>query len=99
MTTAKTIAAVKRTKQFKALIDANFSLASSDRQLRNGTLVFQAKIGKGKRAKLAEYSITGQGAVISNKFVARRIDSDTPINLYREGLNAIADLVNKRLAA
>lgn len=97
---SKIISEIKKMTEFKALTNANLVLTSTDRQLRNGTLVFQAKLGKGKgkNAKVAEYSVTGQGAVISNKFVARRINSDKQINLYRQGLNAIADLVNKRLS-
>lgn len=97
MSTAKTIAAIKRTSLFKALLDANLYLESTDRQLKNGTLVFRAQIGEGKKAKHAEYSITSSGAVISNKFVARRVSGVDELSTYRNGLEAITELLNKRL--
>jgi hypothetical protein len=99
MTIAKTLASVQRTKQFKNLIASNLVLASTDRQLSNGTLVFTGKIGRGRKAVHTKYAITANGAVISNEFTVRRVVSETAIETYRQGLAAISELFERRLAA
>ena len=101
MTTAKTIAAAQRTKQYSNLIAAGLSLVSTDRQLANGTLAFAGKIKSGRKTIRPSYKITGNGAVLSNEFVARRIDGDLvgSVGGYRQGLSAVSEILNKRLAS
>lgn len=99
MSTAKTLATVQRTKQYKSLIDAGLQLVSTERQLSNGTLAFAGKIKAGRSTIRPKFVVTASGAVISNKFVARRVDAETPVATYRQGLEAVADLLGKRLAA
>lgn len=98
MTTAKTLAAVQRTKQFKSLIDAGLKLVSTERQLSNGTLAFSGKIKAGRKTLRPTYAVTANGAVISNEFVARRVDAETPVATYRQGLEAVAEILSKRVA-
>lgn len=99
MSIAKTLAAVKRTKQFKSLLDAGLQLVSTDRQLSNGTLAFTGKIRVGRRTIRPTYAVTINGAVISNEFVARRISADTTVTQYRQGLEAISQILSKRISA
>ena len=49
MSTAKVLAAVQRSKQFKALIESGLKLSSTDRQLANGTLAFTGKVKVGRK--------------------------------------------------
>jgi hypothetical protein len=99
MSIAKTIAAVQRTKQFKTLIDSGLKLVSTERQLTNGTLAFTGKMKVGRKTVRPTYAVTLNGAVISNEFVARRIEAETPVATYRQGLTAVAEILGKRLAA
>jgi hypothetical protein len=99
MSTAKTLAAVQRTKQFKSLVDAGLQLVSTERQLQNGTLTFAGKIRVGRKTVQRLYSVTANGAVISNEFVARRVEADTPMALYRQGLEAVSEIFSKRVSA
>lgn len=100
MTIARTLSAVQRSKQFQNLINAGLKLVSTERQLANGTLAFSGKIKAGRKTIRPQYSVTASGAVITNgKFTARRVDGETPNQVYREGLNAVAELLEKRLAA
>lgn len=96
MTIAKTIATVQRTKQFQQLLELGLELVSTDRQLANGTLTFSGKIKAGKRTLRPTYSVTASGAVISNEFVARRVEAETPVATYRQGLTAVQELFSKR---
>ena len=98
MTTAKTLAAVQRTKQYKSLIDAGLKLVSTERQLQNGTLSFTGKIKAGRKTIRPLYSVTANGAVISNEFVARRVEADTTMAQYRQGLEAVSEILSKRVA-
>ena len=99
MTIARTLSAVQRSKQFQNLINAGLKLVSTERQLANGTLAFSGKIRAGRKTIRPSYAVTANGAVMSNEFVARRVDGETPNQVYREGLNAVAELLEKRLAA
>lgn len=101
MTIAKTIAAALRTKQYNALVGAGLQLVSTERQLANGTLAFAGKVRVGRKTVRPSYKITANGAVLSNEFVARRVDEDLvgSINGYRQGLAAAAEILSKRIAA
>lgn len=99
MSIAKTLAAVQRTKQFKSLLDSGLELVSTERQLSNGTLAFAGKIKAGKRTIRPRYAVTVNGAVLSNEFVARRISADTVVTQYRQGLEAISEILSKRVSA
>lgn len=99
MTIARTIASVQRSKQFKSLLDAGLKLVSTERQLANGTLAFSGKIKAGKKTIRPMYAVTATGAVISNEFVARRVESDSLNTTYKQGLQAVSEILSKRLAA
>lgn len=98
MSTAKTLAAVRRSKQFQNLLSAGLKLVSTERQLQNGTLSFAGKIRKGRATLRPTFSVTSTGAVISNKFTARRIEAESQAVTYKQGLAAVAELLEKRLA-
>jgi hypothetical protein len=98
MSNSRVLAAVKRTKQFQSLIDAGLQLVSTERQLQNGTLAFTGKIKKGRKTFKPSYKVTVNGAVLSNEFVARRV-TETGISGYRQGLEAIREIFEKRLTA
>jgi hypothetical protein len=99
MTTAKTIAAVQRSKPFQNLLAAGLQLVSTDRQLQNGTLAFSGKLKVGRKTIRPSYSVTAAGAVISNEFVARRVTAEKATDQYRQGLTAVSEILGKRLAA
>lgn len=100
MSTAKVLAAVQRSKQFKALIESGLKLSSTDRQLANGTLAFTGKVKVGRKTIRPAFKITGNGAIISNEFVARRVDSDLVGTTagYRQGVTALSEMLAKRFA-
>jgi hypothetical protein len=78
---------VLKSKTFeKLLLSTKLKFVSTERQIQNGTIALAGKIKK----KAVSYSICASGAVLSNKFVARRV------NDYREGLEAVSELVSKR---
>jgi len=93
MSTAKSIASVQKTKQFQNLIAAGLQLVSTDRQLANGSLAFTGKFKAGRKTVRPSYVVTANGAVISNEYVARQVSS------YREGLEAVAEILSKRIGA
>ena len=99
MTTAKTIAAVQRSKPFQNLLAAGLQLVSTDRQLQNGTLAFTGKLKVGRKTIRPTYAVTAAGAVLSNEFVARRVTSEKATDQYRQGLTAVSEILGKRLAA
>lgn len=99
MSIAKTLASVQRTKQFSSLIESGLKLVSTDRQLSNGTLAFSGKLKAGRKTIRPTYAVTANGAVISNEFVARRVQAVTPLATYRQGLSAVSEILGKRLAA
>lgn len=98
MSIKKAISQIKRSKQFAQLQDMNLQLVSTDKQLENGTLSFAGKVKKGRKTLKPTFQITVNGAVISNKFTARRVDGETYSAVYKAGLTAVADLLQKRLA-
>ena len=98
MSIKKTLATIKRSKQFNKLTEMNLQLVSTEKQLENGTLSFTGKIKKGRKTIRPAFSVTASGAVISNKFTARRIDAETLSDTYKQGLSAVAELLEKRLA-
>jgi len=76
-----------RSKGLQTLMEKHkLRLVSTRRQLENGTI---ALVGKIKRQPVS-YKITATGAVLSNEFVARQVES------YREGIQAVAELAEKR---
>jgi len=93
MSVAKQISSVQKTKQFQNLIAAGLQLVSTDRQLENGSLAFTGKFKAGRKTVRPSYVVTANGAVISNEYVARRVGS------YREGLEAVAEILSKRIGA
>lgn len=97
----KTLTAATRTKQFTALTSAGLSFVSTDKQLQNGTLAFTGKFKVGRKTLRPKYAVTAQGAVISNEFVARRVDENLvgSTDGYRQGLQYISEILNKRLSA
>jgi hypothetical protein len=97
MSTARTLAAVQRTKQYQSLIAAGLQLASTERQLDNGTLVLTGKVRVGRKNVGVKYAVTATGAVISNEYTARRVTGATPTAQYREGLEAVAEILSKRV--
>ncbi len=97
MTIARTLAATQRSKQYQSLIDAGLKMVSTDRQLQNGTLAFSGKIKIGRKTIRPSYKITATGAVLSNEFVARRVDGDGT-SLYKNGISAVQEILAKRLA-
>lgn len=99
MTIAKTLATVQRTKQFKSLLDSGLKLVSTERQLANGTLAFTGKIRAGRKTIRPSYAVTANGAVISNEFVARRVEGGTLGDVYRQGLQAVSEILSKRVSA
>lgn len=98
MTTSKTLAAVQRTKQYQSLLAAGLKLVSTERQLQNGTLAFSGKIKAGRKTIRPAYAVTASGAVISNEFVARRVQAETPMSVYRQGLQAVSEMLQKRVS-
>lgn len=98
MSTAKSLAAAKRTKQYQQLLDMGLQLVSTERQLSNGTLAFTGKFKVGRQIVQPQVAVTATGAVISNEFVARRVQAETAVGTYRQGLSAVAEIVSKRLA-
>jgi hypothetical protein len=99
MTIARTLASIQRSKQFKKLLDSGLSFVSTDRQLANGTLAFAGKIKAGKKTIRPAYAVTLNGAVISNEYVARRVEGESLSDVYRQGLTAVAEILGKRLSA
>jgi hypothetical protein len=97
----KTLNAALRTKQFNTLTAAGLKLTSTERQLANGTLAFTGKFKVGRKTVRPSYAVTAQGAVLSNEFVARRVDEDIvgSVNGYRQGLSYVAEILNKRISA
>lgn len=98
MSIKRALAAAQRTKQYQSLIDAGLKMISTDRQLENGTLSFTGKIKVGRKVIRPTYKITAAGAVISNEFVARRVDGE-PSKIYKNGLKAVSEILEKRMAA
>jgi hypothetical protein len=97
MSTSKTIAAVQKSKPYQNLIEAGLKFVSTERQLQNGTLAFTGKLKAGRKSIKPSYVVTSSGAVISNEFVARRVSGATPSAVLRNGLTAVAEILNKRL--
>jgi hypothetical protein len=76
-----------RSKGFQTLLaDHKLKLVSTERQLENGTIALAGKI----RKQAVSYKITAAGAVLSNEFVARRVED------YREGIQAVTELADRR---
>jgi len=99
MSIAKSIASVQKTKQFQNLIAAGLQLVSTDRQLANGSLAFTGKLKAGRKTVRPSYVVTANGAVISNEYVARRVSGPTQVATYRNGLDAVADILSKLIAS
>lgn len=99
MSINKTLAAVRRSKQFNTLIESGLEFVSTERQLANGTLAFKGKIKAGRKTIRPSYAVTANGAVISNEFVARRVEADTLSSTYKMGLAAVNEIFEKRLSA
>ena len=97
---SKTLTSARRTKQFKQLETTGLKLVSTERQLQNGTLAFTGKFKVGRKTVKPSYVLTGNGAVLSNEYVARRVDEDLvgSIDGYRQGLSHIAQILSKRLS-
>lgn len=92
----KTLNSVLKSKQMQTLIDSGLRIVSTPRQQANGTIALTGKIGRGKKAFSPTYTITATGAVMSNEFVARRVSGKNQIDLYKQGLSAAQELLEKR---
>lgn len=88
----KQISNATKTKQFQQLLQAGLKMVSTDRQIDNGTIALVGKVGRGRNAAKVNYTISADGNVRSNRFVARRVTN------YREGLTAVQELLAKRTA-
>ena len=86
----KQLSAATKTKQYQQLIDSGLKLVSTERQLENGTIALAGKVGRGRARATVNYTISADGNVRSNRFVARRVEN------YREGLTAVQELLSKR---
>jgi hypothetical protein len=91
---ATRITKVLRTKEVQKLEQAGFRFASTDRQIDNGTIAFAGSV----YGQPVRYEITASGAVLSNKFVARKVRGDYPLDQYHRGVRAAVQLLTKRLA-
>ena len=85
------LSSVTRTKAYQALINAGLVDVTTERQAANGSLAFTGKFKAGRRTIRPSYVVTANGAVISNEFVARTVSN------YRQGLEAVAEILDKRL--
>lgn len=90
-----TITKALQSKEAQALLDSGLKLVSTDRQIENGTIALFGKVKK----KHVSYKITAAGAVLSNEFVARRVQGGTQYQVYKAGLKAAAELLAKRQGA
>lgn len=78
-----------KSKSLQNLLEsAKLKVVSTEKQLSNGTIALSGKI----KRRPVSYKITANGAVLSNDFVARRVET------YNAGVKAVAELVAKRLA-
>ena len=84
-----------RSREAKQLLSRGLRFSSTPKQVENGTLAF---VGKIKR-KNVNFKITSCGAVLSNEYVARRVMGETENQMYREGLRAAIELLDKRFGA
>jgi hypothetical protein len=91
---ATRIAKALQSKEATKLITAGLSVASTDRQIDNGTIAFAGHVN----GRPVRYEITASGALISNKFVARKLHGEYPLDQYQRGLRAAVKLLDKRLA-
>lgn len=88
----KSLTAATKTKQFQTLINSGLKLVSTERQLANGTIALTGKVGRGRTSARVNYTISAEGNVRSNRFVARRVSN------YREGFQAVQELLTKRVS-
>ena len=95
----RTLRAATRTKQFAQLLDSGLELASTDRQIANGSIKLVGKYKIGRRTIRPQYVVTASGAVISNEFTARRVAPTGTTTMYREAFAQVHDLLSKRLSA
>lgn len=98
MISDNTLSQIRSSKQFRNLEKAGLRLVSTNRQLENGTLSFEGKVKIGTSTIEPSYQITGVGMVISNKRSARFVQADSNIGMYRKGIDAVADLLYKRMS-
>jgi hypothetical protein len=75
--------------------DTDLEIVSTPRQALNGTIALAGLVA----GNPVEYKITANGAVLSNRYVARQVSGETRSEIYRAGIQAVRELVSKRLAA
>lgn len=90
---SRALSSVTRSKAYQNLLAAGLQDVTTERQAANGSIAFSGKFKAGRKTIRPSYVVTANGAVISNEFVARTVSS------YREGLQAVAEILEKRLAA
>lgn len=90
---SKSIASAQRSKSYKSLISLGLKDVTTARQAANGSIALTGKFKAGRKTIRPTYVVTANGAVLSNEFVARNVDT------YSEGFQAVAELLSKRLAA
>jgi hypothetical protein len=83
-----------RTKEAQRLRLLGFAPASTERQLRNGTLAVRGKIA----GREVTYQVHANGAVRTNFATSRRVEGRTEGERIRAGLLAVAELIGKRRA-
>lgn len=76
-----------KSKSLQTLLESRrLKVVSTARQIANGSIALAGKI----RKQSISMKITANGAVLSNEFVARRVES------YQAGIKAVAELLDKR---
>lgn len=87
------LSSVTRLKAYQKLLEAGLVDVTTERQAANGSIAFSGKFRRGRKTIRPSFVVTANGAVISNEFVARRVPN------YRMGLEAVAEILEKRLTA
>jgi polyisoprenoid-binding protein YceI len=94
LTTRQRMAAALRTNFFKNLQKHHkLKFTSTERQRQNGTISLEGKLITPEGRRNVSFQVTANGAVISNKFVVRRVLS------YMDGLAAVKALITRRGSA
>jgi len=91
---SKAMSSALRSKAGTELINLGFEVTSSERQLKNGTLMLSAVL---PNYQLISYIITGTGSVISNNFTCTKLDKADSKKMYKAGVQRVLELAHKRL--
>jgi len=94
MTNSTTIISAIESNEAQELYATGLKLTSTDRQLQNGTISLIGTVNK----QSVKYLITASGKVFSNGFLVRTVRGAYPLQQYRAGLKAAAQLLSNRTA-